>query len=689
MDSTTTRLRTAALAGMHALWWALALLSAVVSIYNHALGFDAYAAPCSNDGCFSFFQMNEAQFNRLSLLGIDPGLYNALTFVLLTVQNLSSWAVGILLYRYGWKDFYCLTASLMLIVTGTIFNVDDPLFADYPRLMDGFLFLNVIGSLYLFFLFLLPYGRFVPRWTAVPALLWLAGVVFGYLLPDNPYLNSMNWNPILRLIYVNAVHLLVVGVQIARSRKESSPERRRQIRWFAVGMLAYMAGGTASLFPAVGSEGIFKLLMHLVLYSGLFLLPFSIGLMAFEQRIRRMSKAFNRALVYVALSIMMVMAYALLVGGLGLLFRGRVNDMISLLSAGFVAVLFQPLRSQAQTAVNRLVYGDREDPHQLLSGLTKRLEGALTHHSLLPAVAETIAQALRIPYAAVEVDFGNGDERIAAYGTPGESESAIPLDVQGERVGRLVLGIEEPRAAWPPGRQTALDDLIRQVSIAVQSVRLTEELHRSRERIVIAREEERRRLRRDLHDGLGSSLASMMLRLDEARQQHGREPAQSLQAIVTVQAQMGAALDDIRRLVYQLRPPVLDELGLRFALRELALQFQDPSLEIRLDDASIPSELPAAAEVAVYRIVQEALTNVVRHSGAKICRIRAWEEDGELRLTVEDDGIGMAERNKSGVGVRSMKERAEELGGHCAWDSEIGGGTRIRVELPLAGGRSA
>lgn len=682
--------RTATRFGLHVIWWILAAASVVVTLYSHGMGIGVYDAPCSGDGCASFFQMDASQFARLSALGIDSGLYGALTVALLAIQNLSSWVIGILLYRYGWKDSFCVAASAMLIVCGTIFSTDDSLFAETPELIDLFVWLNAIGSTYVFFLYLLPHGRFSPKWTVVPAVLWLAGILTGNSFPDHPFFNTMNWPTTIRLAYVNSLHLLAMAVMVYRHSREASPERRRQIRWFLGSMGAYMLGGSISLYWPFYADGFLKMLSHFVLYAGLFFLPFSIGIMVFEQRIRHMSRAFNRTLVYIVLSILSVMAYALLAGVLGLLFHGRVSSFISLLAAGLVAVLFQPLRSRVQTSVNRLVYGEREDPHLLLSGLTRRLEGALTHRSLLPAVVESIAQALRIPYAAVEIDHGGGLERIAAWGTPGGAEQAVPLDVQGERVGRLILGIDVPyEEAWPPGQRPALADLIRQVSIAVQSVRLTEELHRSRERIVTAREEERRRLRRDLHDGLGSTLASMMLRLDEARQQHERDPARSLEAIATVQKQMGAALEDIRRLVYRLRPPVLDELGLRFALRELAAQFQDKSLQVQLDESSIPPELPAAAEVAVYRIVQEALTNVVRHSGAARCRLRVWEEAGVLNLTVEDDGAGMPEEPRNGIGVRSMKERAEELGGKCRWQSMPGGGTLIRVQLPLAGGKIA
>jgi signal transduction histidine kinase len=304
---------------------------------------------------------------------------------------------------------------------------------------------------------------------------------------------------------------------------------------------------------------------------------------------------------------------------------------------------------------------------------------------------ETIAQALKIPYAAIEVQSEVGSERLAWYGYLGPDEpfSRIPLTVQGVAVGQLNLGTERLQDVWPQGKQEMLKDLIRQVSIAVQSVRLTKELHRSRERIVTAREEERRRLRRDLHDGLGSNLASMMLRLDEAVQVHEQDSVQSMNAIRNVQAQMRTSLDDIRRLVYKLRPPILDELGLGFALQELAVQFQDRNLQVLLDGVDEPFELSAAAEVAIYRIVQEALTNVVRHAQASRCSIQLRNEEQAVLLVIQDNGTGVIQASSGGFGIRSMRERAEELGGRYELDARSGEGTRIKVRIPIAGGISA
>ncbi len=198
-----------------------------------------------------------------------------------------------------------------------------------------------------------------------------------------------------------------------------------------------------------------------------------------------------------------------------------------------------------------------------------------------------------------------------------------------------------------------------------------------------AREEERRRLRRDLHDGLGPQLAALTLKLETARNRLGSDPlAETLLAELTQRTQ--AAVADIRRLVYALRPPALDELGLVSALAEQAAQYSQNGLSVSVEAPEQLPPLPAAVEVAAYRIVQEALTNVVRHARANACvlRIALDETAGVLCPDVWDDGHGLPSTLRQGVGLQSMRERAEELGGMCTVENVPAGGVRVRALLP-------
>jgi signal transduction histidine kinase len=221
----------------------------------------------------------------------------------------------------------------------------------------------------------------------------------------------------------------------------------------------------------------------------------------------------------------------------------------------------------------------------------------------------------------------------------------------------------------------------------VHAARLTADLQRSRERLVATREEERRRLRRDLHDGLGPTLASMTLKLDAARNLLTQHPPEVEPLLVEVKTQLQATIADIRRLVYDLRPPALDELGLVSALREQIRQYHDPSgVNVVLEAPPQLPPLPAAVEVAAYRITLEALTNVARHARAHTCcvRLQFVHADAEaLIVEVTDDGLGLPPQHPLGVGLASMQERASELGGTCSITSRATGGTQVLVWLPL------
>jgi signal transduction histidine kinase len=218
--------------------------------------------------------------------------------------------------------------------------------------------------------------------------------------------------------------------------------------------------------------------------------------------------------------------------------------------------------------------------------------------------------------------------------------------------------------------------------VAAHAVRLTAELQRSRERLVAAREEERRRLRRDLHDGLGPALASQTLTLTAARQllRANPEQAEALLAEAIRHAQDG--VNDIRRVVYELRPPALDDLGLAGALRALVAEYGASGVRFEVSVPEPLPPLPAAVEVACYRIAQEALTNVVRHAQAARCALTVTVGEA-LTLEVADDGRGLAPARRAGVGLASMRERTGELGGACRVEPGAAGGTRVVATLPL------
>lgn len=399
----------------------------------------------------------------------------------------------------------------------------------------------------------------------------------------------------------------------------------------------------------------------------------------------------NRALVYGLLTALIVALYVVIVGTLGSLLQAGGSLPISLVGTGIIAISFQPLRERLQRGVNRLMYGERDDPYAVLGRLSERLEVVAASQSVLPTIVETVAEALKLPYAAIALKDGEQVTIAAEYLRPtataprNASEIEIlPLVYQMEIIGQLILSPRSPGESFSHADRQLLETIARQTGVAAYNVRLTQDLQRSRERLVTTREEERRRLRRDLHDGLGPVLAAMSFKLDAIHNVADRDAGTVQRMAAELKAQMQEALADIRRIAYDLRPPALDELGLVGALKaHITSHNQLQGLQITLEAPENPPPLPAAVEVAAYRIALEAMNNVSRHAGAHHCYVRLSLPD-DLCLEILDDGRGLPGAVRAGVGLISMRERAEELGGRCTVEALPQGGTGITAHLPLA-----
>ncbi|MGI8874205.1 MAG: ATP-binding protein, partial [Egibacteraceae bacterium] len=346
-----------------------------------------------------------------------------------------------------------------------------------------------------------------------------------------------------------------------------------------------------------------------------------------------------------------------------------------LVATGLVALGIQPARERLQRLANRLLYGERDDPYQAISLLARRLDAVGSTGETVAGVAEAVARALRLPYAAVVA----GGETVAAHGRPVADPLRLPLTYQGRAVGELLVAPREPGGELSDGEQRLLADIARQIGVAIHAQRLTADLQRSRERLVSAREEERRRLRRDLHDDLGPALAAAALQLDRARDL-ASDPAGAL--LEDAARRLRGVVGDVRVLVEGLRPRALDDLGLVPALRQQAARVSAGHLDVVLDMPEDLGPLPAAVDVAAYRIVSEALSNVARHAAARVARVTIRRDDG-LQISVTDDGRGLPDEIRSGVGLTSMRERAEELGGTFTVRPRPGAGTVVEAWLPV------
>jgi signal transduction histidine kinase len=612
-------------------------------------------------------------------------------------------AVGLVIFWRRSDDWMALFTALLLVLLGTNFS---PAVYVLPLVVGLTSPLGILCTVmpalvfiaFALFCALFPNGRFVPGWTSWVMLAFLAfQVPLG--APSNWLFSVVHWPALLFAAVILGLTLPLVLAQLYRHRFISTALERQQTKWIVFGMTLGFLADLGNLLPpfvvpALRQPGPAQTLFMIFSESTLvlfLLVPLAIGFAVLRYRLWDIDLIINRTLVYGLLTASVIGLYLLVVVGLGTLFSALGNLLLSLLATGLVAVLFQPLRERLQRAVNHLMFGERDDPYRLLSRLGSRLEATVSADSVLPAIVETVAQALKLPYAAITWQQGAaaGEPVVAAsYGsaTANQSLVRVPLVYRKAQVGELLLAPRDPTENLTPADRRLLQDLAGQLGVAVHAVRLTSDLQRSRERLVSAREEERRRLRRDLHDGLGPRLAGLLLKLETARNRLAHDSlAETLLSDLITSTQEAVA--DIRRLVYALRPPALDALGLLPALQEQVLQYSDQGpyeIHISLEAPEYLPPLSAAVEVAIYRIAQEALTNVVRHSSASRCAVRLAlvEQTSSLDLTIEDNGRGLAPAGSAGVGLASMRERAEELGGTFEVKRPPAGGTCLHVQLP-------
>ncbi|MFB6892774.1 sensor histidine kinase [Kitasatospora sp. NPDC056327] len=423
----------------------------------------------------------------------------------------------------------------------------------------------------------------------------------------------------------------------------------------------------------------------------------AVGYAFTRDRSRYLDRATRRMLSVLALTALLIAGYL----GTALALRRALPQASStgaqLLAAGALAIggLLGPTTRWVVRAVDRFYYGDRARPYQVVRALAERLSRAVSPADAPPLLCDTVVNALGLPGARVVLHTRTGPHELAAVGTLGPDSQVFPLSYEGTVIGDLYA---PPRAGQPEldaQDHEVLRFLADQAAPAIASLRMYEELQRGRRQIVLAREEERRRLRHDLHDGLGPTLSGLRLGVDTARAAVPEDSA-AARSLRAVSAGIGQAIDELRRITEGLAPAALAGEGLAVALRRLVTELDGPRVRIALVlDPDPPPALPAAVEVAALRISGEALHNVLRHSGAGRARLTLRVRPEAVVVEVWDDGCGFPEpgadavsggagrRAGSGVGLRSMAERAEELGGRFGTGNHDGGAV-VRAVLPRA-----
>jgi signal transduction histidine kinase len=696
--SAKTRLTGSWLFIARAVWLALVIPSLGLFVVGLPAYYQQIQRPCVDPTtCNIAGALTAHGLRALASLGFSASGYAAFYTIFWAVIFVVWSGIGLLILWGRSDDGMALLTAFFLV----LFNAGpttSALSVTYPALTLPVVLMGLLGQISLWlFLLLFPSGRLVPRWMGLLIPLSIVQAILFVAPPLSPFSanNAPGWfNGLLALVTDGSI----LVSQVYRFRRASTAVERQQTKWVAFAIATVAAGFFvfgllfAVLFPVVNQPDSPYSLFQIAYPLLLLLLPICVGIAILRYRLWNIDIVISRALVYGTLTAIVVGFYVLVVGYLGAVFRTNGNLVISLIATGIVAVLFQPLRGLLQRGVNRLVYGLRDEPYVVLARLGQRLKTTLDPDAVLSTIVATVREALKLSYAAIEVQDGTDFALAASSGTPPAKEALrLPLAYQSKPVGTLIIAPRGRDDALTPADLRLLDDLTQQIGNAVHTVRLTgdlqaltRDLQRSREHLVTAREEERRRLRRDLHDGLGPMLSAVMLKVGLVRTLYQRDPATTDALLNQLESEIELVIADIRRLVYNLRPPALDELGLSGAIREYVTRLggEAQALKVTVETPTSLPTLPAAVEVAAYRIVQEAVTNVIRHAHAHTCQVRLLA-DTTLQIEVQDDGTGLEETHPTGVGLTSMRERAEELGGSFTIKKARPCGTEITAHLPL------
>lgn len=480
--------------------------------------------------------------------------------------------------------------------------------------------------------------------------------------------------PVNRIAFVALQACLLIALISVMTRwRRGTRLERNQLKWLAFAVALSIGGQTALEFvtfsPAV---------LHGIVFCFDAGVPIAVAVAVLRYRLWAIDVIIRRSLAYAGLTAGVVILYAGVMWSANSVLHRRATFAASVLATGVVAVCLQPLHRRSQRAVNRIFYGDRDEPHLVIARLTTRLRSSVEPDAALPMVAGTVAQALHLSYVAVETPAG---PRIC-HGAPTDTVVNLPLQYRNKVIGQLVVGPRLPGDDLSTTDRELLDQIAGLAAMAVETARLTADLRDSRERLIRAREEERRRLRRDLHDGVGPALVGLRLRLAAAEHLAGTDPEHLRQRLQALQGAVDGITSDVTQAVTGLRPAALDDEGLIEALRLYADQLSTPSLRITVQAEGNTAELPAAVDAAAYLIGTEAMTNVVRHAAATRCDVSVRVSD-TLALSVSDNGKGLPTQRRRGVGLTSMRERAEELGGQLLLETNPERGLTVVARLPL------
>jgi signal transduction histidine kinase len=481
----------------------------------------------------------------------------------------------------------------------------------------------------------------------------------------------------------------VVGVAALVVRfARSVGEERLQLKWFAAAAVLVLVTFTATLHTNSGITNVVGSLAFLCLFV-------AIAIAVLKYRLYDIDIVISKAVLFGSLAVFITAVYAALVVGVGTLAGNTRSPLLAALAAAVVALAFQPVRQRAGRLANRVVYGRRATPYQVLSDFAQRIGGAYAAEDVLPQMARIVAAGTGagnvVVWLRVGEEFRAGASSdggplppclpVAGHALPPVpgSDLTVPIVHQGELLGAIAIAMPKDEPLRPAGAQLVAD-VASQAGLVLANAGLIEDLRASRQRLVTAQDQTRRRLERNIHDGAQQDLVALGIKLNLAEITVAEDPAQAGQVFGELKADTAGALENLRDLARGIYPPLLADLGLAAALGAQAGKSPLPVLV----EADGVGRYPQDTEAAVYFCCLEALQNTAKYAHATQARICLQAANGTLNFTVSDDGTGYdARHTPMGSGLRNMADRLAALGGRLEVHSAPGQGTTIAGHLPV------
>ena len=479
---------------------------------------------------------------------------------------------------------------------------------------------------------------------------------------------------------------LLAGASLFVRYRGASQEVRQQIRWLAFVAAAFIvelvavfavsaiAGDSSGVGEAVGN-----IMFWVVMATLVFGIPLACGIAILKYRLYDLDVVVRKAVVLGLLAVFISVVYGAIVGGISALVSSASSAALSFVAAAILAVSFQPARDRARKVADRLVYGDRATPYEVLAEFSDRVGEAYASEDVLSRMAAVLKDGTGATGARVLLRVGPGEHEAARVGDLTDDEFRADVIHQGEILGALAVSMP---ASDPvnPAKQQLVEDLASQAGLVLRNVRLIEELRASRQRLVAAQDEERRKLERNLHDGAQQQLVALAVQLKLLEQTAGKDPSRDQQLAAKLGSQATAALEDLRDLARGIYPPLLADKGLAAALENQARKAAVPTT-VETDSVG---RYPQEIEATIYFCTLEALNNVAKYAEASRAVVRLSQRNGHIEFAVEDDGQGFdPSAGTYGTGLQGMADRLDAVGGELRVESAPGSGSTITGRVPV------